>query len=109
MFLDTNAVGSLPTTIDYVDKLVRIFGIPLIVAAIVWLVRTYDTGTRVMKSLDERTAVTQQIVSTIQNNHLEHLSEAINGIAENGKETGKVLASIDKTLGILADRGNRDV
>jgi hypothetical protein len=96
-----------PATIDQVDKLVRIFGIPAIVGAIAWLVLTYDRGTRALKEIKESTEITKATVITIQTNHLEHLAEGMSGIAKTQADTAQILISMDKTLGILSDRTNR--
>jgi hypothetical protein len=100
--------------LDIVDKLIRIFGIPGIIGVVVWLIRTYDNGQRTIKAIDERTQLTEQAitsvqacVTTIQTNHLEHLAEAITGIAATQADTLKVLGTMDKTLAILSDRSTR--
>ena len=93
--------------LDIVEKLVHIFGIPLIFGAIVWLVRTYDESKRQLTEIDKNSkaafdaaSVIQGQVTTLQSNHMKHMQEDLE------KQTIS-LSSIDKNISILVDRNPR--
>ena len=93
--------------LDVIEKLSHVIGIPAIVGAIVWLVRTYDASVRQLKDIHEgtekaikTTAEVKASVDTIQNNHMAHLSADL-------KEQTALLTNMDKSLAIIADRTAR--
>ena len=101
-------------TIDLADKLIRMFGIPGIIGAIIWLVKTFDRGTAKLDKITNDTAETRRIsvetlggVSTIQTNHLAHLADDMKKQAEKQDATVTVLTNIDKNIALLVDRTPR--
>ena len=103
-----------PQSIQELRDLVHIVGIPSICGLIVWLTKAYMNGTQTLKAIDTRsvageTALAQlrSTVDTVKDNHLQHMQEAITGLCNNQTQIGLVLTSMDKTLGILADRSSR--
>ena len=50
--------------IDLADSIVRIFGIPGILAGLIWLVRTYDKGAHQMKEIRADTVETRMLACT---------------------------------------------
>lgn len=93
--------------IDLADSIVRIFGIPGILAGLVWLVRTYDKGARELKDIREDTTETRRMamethggVAEIKNNHLVHLEDEI-------KNQTPLLISMDKSLAVIATKLDR--
>lgn len=96
------------SSIDVVEKLVHIFGIPSIVGTIVWLIRQYDAGRRELKDLHENTKLTvssvaevKLAVDTMQTNHLKHLEDGINSLGSQCTRQVELLV-------IIADRLRRD-
>jgi hypothetical protein len=100
--------------IDLADSIVRIFGIPGILAGLIWLVRTYDKGAHQMKEIHADTVETRRMtletlggVNTIQTNHLVHLQDGITRLAGSNDEAVTVLHDIKAGIGILVDRTPR--
>jgi hypothetical protein len=96
------------STIDVTEKLIHIFGIPSIVAAIVWSIRQYDASRRAFVALHDNTkqalSATAEIkaaVDTIQTNHLKHLEDGIIAIGSQGTRQTELLV-------VIADRLKRD-
>lgn len=96
------------STIDVVEKLIHIFGIPGIVAAIVWLIRQYDATQRAFTALHENTKLTvatvaevKASVDTMQTNHLKHLEDGITALGQQCTRQVELLV-------IIADRLKRD-
>lgn len=96
------------SSIDVVEKLVRIFGIPGIIGAIVWMIRQYDATQRAFLSLHENTklavstvAEVKSAVDTIQTNHLKHLEDGITALGSQCTRQVELLV-------IIADRLKRD-
>jgi hypothetical protein len=94
-------------TLDIVDKVVRIFGIPAIIGAIVWLVKTWT-------KFDARSANTEAIAADVKKttdeiatNHLQHLTQDMKDQKERQGETIEVLRNIDTNISILVDRTPR--
>ena len=101
-------------TIDLVDKLVRVIGIPGIIAAIVWLVKAFDKGASKLNEITNDTSETRRMavetlgnVNTIQTNHLAHLADDMKKQAEKQDATVTVLTNIDKNIALLVDRTPR--
>lgn len=101
--------------LDVAYKLVHTVGIPALVGVIVWLVRTWDGGQRQLKDISDNakqacvtTATTLASVELLKSNHMTHLAEDIKTVGTVQNETVRVLSSIDKNIGILVDRGQRE-
>lgn len=100
--------------ISLVEQIVHIFGIPSIIAALVWLVRTYDKGVREVKEVREDAAETKRIVmethggvQEIKTNHLAHLQDGISQLAASNDKAVDILQNIDKGITVLVDRDRR--
>lgn len=101
-------------TLDILEKLVHIVGIPAIAGAIVWLIRSWTRFDARAGRTEKLAQTTLNGVNLIQTNHLEHLAEDVRvqkekqelTVAILGDQT-KVLQNMDKNLGILVDRGTR--
>ncbi len=98
-------------SLDVVEKLVHIFGIPAIVGAIVWMMRKYDAGEKGWQEIRDNTklsvataAEVKLAVDTMQTNHLAHISEDIKSLHSSETKTIEVLTSIDKGIAVLVDR-----
>jgi hypothetical protein len=98
-------------SIDVVEKLVHIFGIPAIVGVIVWLIRQYDATQRTFTALHENTklavarvAEVKSAVDVIQTNHLKHLEDSMISLAKSHADANSILVSIDKGIAVLVDR-----
>lgn len=96
------------SSIDVVEKLVHIFGIPGIIVVIAWLIRQYDATQRAFISLHENTklavntvAEVKLAVDTMQTNHLKHLEDGINALGQQCTRQVELLV-------IIADRLKRD-
>lgn len=97
--------------LDLTEQLVHIFGIPGILAGLIWLVRTYDRGSRQMKDIQADTAETRRMsletlggITTIQTNHLTHLQDGITRLADSNDAAVTVLHDIKSGIAILNDR-----
>lgn len=99
-------------TLDVVEKLVHIFGVPGIIGVIVWLIRTYDKGRadigKIVRTTSDSQRMTMEVhgmVETIRTNHLAHLAEDMKALAEDYRDGNKILGSIDKGIAVLVERG----
>lgn len=97
--------------IDLADSIVRIFGIPGILAGLVWLVRTYDKGARELRDVHADVAETRRMalethggIAEIKNNHLAHLQTGIESVAKSNDEAVTVLHDIKTGISVLTDR-----
>jgi hypothetical protein len=90
--------------LDLAEQLVHIFGIPGLLAGLVWFVRTYDKGSRALKDVVEDTTETRRMVletlggvGEIKSNHLAHIQKEI-------ENQTPLLTSMDKNLTVIATR-----
>jgi len=93
--------------LDLIDQLIRMFGWPALLGALVWVVRKWDKATDEFRLIHATTVETRQMVAdtltgvnTIQNNHLTHLEAEV-------KEQTPILANMDKTLAVIAAKLER--
>lgn len=104
--------------LDEAEKLVHIVGLPAIIGALCWLVRTYNEGQKMIKDIAEGTATTvaalaevREKVDTLIGNHMEHMQTSLNFLADQAEKQSeclnsisRTLISVDKGIGILVDR-----
>lgn len=101
-------------TLEAVDSIVRIFGIPAIVGALVWVVRVYDRGTETVKEIHAdtkanlaTTTAVQTAVDLLATNHMKHMGDDIKSLSVQGDKQIEALQSIDSGIKLLVDRGTR--
>lgn len=97
--------------LDLTEQIVHIFGIPGILAGLIWLVRTYDKGARQLHEIREDTTETRRMametqggINTIQTNHLVHLQDGIGRLADSNDAAVVVLHEIKTGIAVLSDR-----
>ena len=100
--------------LDLVDELIRIFGWPALLGALVWAVRKWDAGQHDLKSMALNTtkAVSgvedvKAQVTVLQTNHMAHLQEGIEQVAKSNDQAVSILQNIDKGIAVLVDREPR--
>ena len=98
--------------LDYADELVRTFGVPALLGGLIWAIRTAVKGIAQFKEIDNNTklAVSTTVavkaaVETMQTNHVAHLQSGIDLLGKQGETQVTTLASIDKGISVLVDRG----
>ena len=88
--------------LDLMDQVVRIFGWPALLGALVWVIRMWNKAAQTVTAVQADTIETRRMmletlggVSEIKENHLAHLAEEVQ------KQT-PLLTSMDKTLEVIA-------
>ena len=100
--------------LDFADELIRVFGYPAIIGAIVWASRKWDKWQQEFKIIRESTetavakiSVVESEVNTIKTNHLAHLQDGIIRLAESNDKAVVYLQTISTGIAVLADREKR--
>ena len=95
--------------LDIAYKLIHIVGIPALVAALIWVVRTFDASQRQLKDIDVNSKAAFNTATTIQgqvailkDNHMAHMGLEL-------QDQTKLLINMDKNIGLLVDRTPRSV
>ena len=98
--------------LDLLEQLVHIFGIPGILAGLIWLVRTYDKGVHQARELSKDASETRRMVletlggvTEIKTNHLIHVQEGLERLAGSNDKAVEVLQEIRSDMKVLVDRG----
>lgn len=105
----------LPTSphpyLDYLDQIVRVFGMPSIVGAVVWGVQKYEKSNKAFQqlSLNSQTTVDEVAkvkaqVTLLQTNHMAHLQIDMTRVAVSSEKQVEVLNDIRKDLAVVLDR-----
>ena len=91
------------TALDVLQQLIQIFGIPGLLAGLIWGVRAWTNGQNQLKQIDtnsksafETAAIIKLQVDNLQTNHMKHLTEQ-------SEKQVELLTSIDKNLAIQAN------
>ena len=119
--MDITSVGNL-STISIVNAIVGIIGFPTLIVLIWKASRSYTLAQLELKGLNEgqkeALALAVQVkddVSTIQNNHLHHIEEAMTELADRQikgfdllskqwEKSNEVFAEIKLSLAVIGDR-----
>lgn len=101
--------------LDFVEQLVHVFGYPVLIGVLVWAVRVWDGGRRQFKDIESNTkttlteiAMVKSAVGIIESNHLTHLQDGIEKLTVSNDKAVDVLHEINKGIGILVDRTQRN-
>jgi hypothetical protein len=108
--------GSLHPNLDLAQQLIQIIGIPFILSGLIWGVRAWVLGQRQLQDIDtnsknafDTAATIKRQVDTLQTNHLLHLQEGITLMASKQDRGNESLISIDASLKVMVDRGDRSI
>ena len=100
--------------LDLIDELVRIFGWPALLGALVWVVRRWDKSQEEFKKMAANTTaavsgigVVKAQLDTLENNHMAHLQSGITSVANSNDKAVEVLTEMNTNLKILIDRTPR--
>lgn len=93
--------------LDLADQLIRMFGWPALLGALVWTVRKWDKQQREWKDISENARTAAQGIAEVKGNHLVHLQDGITRLAGSNDQAVTILQDISKGIGILIDRTPR--
>lgn len=100
--------------LDLIDELVRIFGWPALLGAIVWVVRKWDKSQAEFREMAKNaTAAVTGIgtvktqLDTIETNHFAHLQTGIDRVATSNDKAVEALTEMNTSIKILIDRTPR--
>jgi GTP-sensing pleiotropic transcriptional regulator CodY len=100
--------------LDLIDELVRIFGWPALLGALVWLVRKWDKSQEEFKHVSANTTaavsgidIVKQRLDVLENNHLAHLQMGIDRVAISNDKAVEALTEMNTSIKILVDRTPR--
>jgi hypothetical protein len=100
--------------INIVYQVIHIFGLPAILAALVWGIRVWDRGNASIREIHESTkanlAATTEVqtaVGILTTNHIAHVNDELKNLGTQGDKQIDALHSIDSGIKLLVDRGTR--